>query len=432
MSFTQLEQDLRQYRPANVEQLNLPPHFVWPRYEGRSVGNLASTVGGMLGASLPGSLPPLEMGILDGLIDDVERVVLLVVDALGWVQLRRVMAKYDDLVFHRLADTGRLVPLTTTFLSTTNSVLSAIWTGRPPIEHGLLAYELYLREWMMAVEAIGFSSPFEPFTNTLLRWGFEPERFLPVPSLGQILGPQGITTVTVIAESLTTTPLSRMHFRGVDEVRGHRYASDFWLMLRRALADHRGKRLVLGAYWSAVDALAHRFGPTDESGEAEVRALALLMEMLFLKQLPAKDRERTLLLITADHGQILTPTASVVLLDDHPALRDRLWLPPLGEARVPFFYVRHGARDAVQDYLEEQLGERFTFLSREALLSSGLLGSGTPHPEVSFRLGDVIGIARGDGAFARSAADARRLAGRHGGMMPEEMLVPLLAARLDV
>ena len=190
-----LEQELRSYRPAKGV-LDLPGEFVWPRYEGRCVGNLAQTAAGLLGAEIPGALPALDPDILGDLADGVKRVVLLVMDAMGWLQLQRVMAQHDDLIFHPLAEKGRLVPITTTFLSTTNSVLSTIWSGHPPLEHGLLGFELYLREWMMAVEAIGFSSVNELFANTLLKWGFEPEEFLAVPSVGQVLGTDDLRVLT--------------------------------------------------------------------------------------------------------------------------------------------------------------------------------------------------------------------------------------------
>ena len=42
MNVAQLEHELRTYRPATMP--SLPPNFVWPRYEGASVGNLAATV----------------------------------------------------------------------------------------------------------------------------------------------------------------------------------------------------------------------------------------------------------------------------------------------------------------------------------------------------------------------------------------------------
>jgi hypothetical protein len=341
------------------------------------------------------------------------------------------MARHEGLVFHRLAEAGRLQPITTTCLSTTNSVLSTIWTGRPPVAHGLLAFELYLREWMMAVEAIGFSSPFEMFANTLTRWGYDPDTFLPVPSLAQLLAPQGIATVTVIHRQFTTTPLSLMHFRGALEVRGHGEASDFWLTLRRALEHHRGKRLLLSGYWSPVDSLAHKFGPGDESGEAEVWTMAAAMDEIFLKRLPEKDRAGTLLLLTADHGLVSASRSTTVVFSEHPVLREMLWMPPLGEGRVPFFYVRPGCYDAAWDYLHQHFGEQFVFYSREQVLASGLLGPGPVYAEVPFRLGDIIGFARGSGGFVGTLEELDRLAGRHGGLLAEEMLVPLLAVRLD-
>ncbi len=431
MDYSTVEQELLSHRPAGWTTVDFPDGFVWPRYEGRSVGNLGATVASLLGAQLRGGLPPLERDILGDLGQGVERIVLLVMDALGWRQLQRAMARHPDLVFHRLGQKGRLLPITTTFLSTTNSVLSSIWTMQPPIRHGLLAYELYLREWSMAVEAIGFSSPAEPFSGTLLRWGFDPVTFLPVPSLAELLASQGISSHTVILKQYTETPLSRMHFRGVQEIHAHSYASDFWVTLRRVLHEHCDERMVLGGYWPAVDTLGHRYGPEDETDDAEILAISTLMERLFLDRLLPEDREGTLLLLTADHGQILTPLEEVVVLEDHPALRDMLWMRPVGESRVPFFYVRQGMLECTLGYLTEQFGDRFVFLTREQVLASGLLGPGPAYHETAFRLGDIVGIARRGAALVADREGATRLAGRHGGLTPEEMLVPLLAVRLD-
>jgi len=43
MDIVILERDLRTYRPTGAPPL--PEGFIWPRYEGLSVGNLAGTVG---------------------------------------------------------------------------------------------------------------------------------------------------------------------------------------------------------------------------------------------------------------------------------------------------------------------------------------------------------------------------------------------------
>ena len=431
MDTTSLEHDLRTYRPDGAP--SLPENFIWPRYEGLSVGNIPGTVGQALGVTLPGVLPPLHGDLLDGLLDGVQRVGLVVIDGLGWEQLQDVMTRRPDLIFHRLAAQGRLWPITTTFLSTTNSVLSTIHTGRSPVEHGLLAYSLFLREWQMAVESISFSTILRPFTGTLAEWGFEAEKFLPVPAIGQLLAVQGIASCALTLDKFVGTPLSLMHNRGMQDVFGYATASDFWLSLRRILEQRRNERCFVSAYWSAVDTLAHRLGPLDESGDAETVSLALLMEEIFLNRLAPADRAGTLLLLTADHGQITTPPKSAILLDGHPTLLDALFVPPLGESRVPFFYIRDGHYEMVRQYLGEHFAGQFAFLSQNEVLCSGLLGPGVPYAEVPHRLGDIVGIAIGDTHFARDAESLEKkpMLGRHGGLMPQEMLVPLLAVRLD-
>ena len=424
-----LEQELRTYRPVGME--SFPPEFIWPRYDGVCVGNLAGTAARALGATLGGALPPLRQDILGDLTDGVQRVVLLVMDALGWEQLQHTIDRHPQTAFARLAERGRLLPITTTFLSTTTSVLSTIWSGFPPVRHGLLAYEMFMREWLMAVEAISFSSVHEPFSGTLSRWGLNPKTFQPQPSIGMQLAVQGVLSFAVITRQYVQSPLSQMNFRGMRRVTGHVTGSDFWITLRRVLQEQRGGRFLLGGYWSAVDTLAHIHGPLDETGEAEIRTIGHMLETFFLDGLTAADREGTLLLLTADHGQITTPPEGGILLDDHPVLRDALFLPPLGEARVPFFYVRQGQYETVWQYLNEHFPEQFYFMSRDEVLEKELMGPGKPYVEVPHRLGDIIGIARGNTFLVRDKELLTKLNGRHGGLSSAEMLVPLLALRLD-
>jgi hypothetical protein len=420
---------LKNYRPYHLS--GFPDTFIWPHYQGLCVGNVPATIAGIFGAQLPDALPPLSNSVITRMASGVTNVILLIVDGLGWLQLRRVMNEYTASVYHRIADIGCLMPLTSGFLSTTNSVLSTIWTGRPPIEHGLLAFEMYMREWMMAVEAISFGTPHIPFSATLAEWGFDPERFLPVPTISQVLSVQGILTYQVISKHYTRTHLSRMHYRGVREVRGHTTASDFWLLLKRTLAAHKNEKTLIGGYWSPVDTLAHAYGPLDDSIDMEIQTFGYLLEQMFFNQLSPEDREGTLLLITADHGQITTPEESAILVQDHPALYNALMMPPVGEARVPFFYVRSGLYDTVWQYLHEHFAEDFYFLSRQDVIDAGLLGYGNQYREVPYRLGDIIGIAKGSKYFLRNPELAKKLRGKHGGLTPEEMLVPLMALRLD-
>jgi hypothetical protein len=111
-------------------------------------------------------------------------------------------------------------------------------------------------------------------------------------------------------------------------------------------------------------------------------------------------------------------------------LHEGLSLPPLGETRVPFLHVRGDALDEVRAYMRGPLGDAFVTLDREVVLSSGLLGPGPLYKETPHRLGDLISIAVGNHYLARNEHQVT-LMGRHGGLSPEEMLVPLLGVRLE-
>jgi hypothetical protein len=59
----------------------------------------------------------------------------------------------------------------------------------------------------------------------------------------------------------------------------------------------------------------------------------------------------------------------------------------------------------------------------------GLFGPGEKHPRLLERLGDLLIVAKGH-AYLWWSASEDHLLGRHGGLSPEEMLVPFLAVRL--
>ena len=429
MDLKALEQDLRTYRPAGMEEL--PSDFIWPRYEGFSVGNIPATIAQLLGAGTANVLPPLKAELLAGLDEDLQRVVLVILDGLGWEQLNRMMSADEELFFHQLKKKGRMIPLTSVFPSTTVNVLSTLRTGAAPIKHGLMAYELYLREWAMAVECITFSPIMARHSQSLAQLGMDANNFLPVPPLAHQLSIQGTLSYQLIAGHIKNGALSQMFFRGVREIYSHLSASDFWLKLQDILREHNKERCYISSYWSAVDTLAHHHGPRHKTALNEVRMLSYLLQNSFLAGLTPAEREGTLLLITADHGQLETPADKAIVLTEHPELDKLLTIPPVGEARVPFFYVRGGALEQARAYLEEHFEEQLICLDRQTVLESGLLGPGEPYGEVPHRLGDLIAITKGHATFVRTQADAKRLPGRHGGLMPQEMLVPLFAVRLE-
>jgi hypothetical protein len=244
------------------------------------------------------------------------------------------------------------------------------------------------------------------------------------------LAAQGVVTRTFLNKAYVNSMLSQIHNRGVSQVNGFVAAGDVCLGLKRTIERHAHERLLLVAYWDTVDGITHQYGPKDESWALELRGLSWMLQNGFLSQLKPAQREGTLLLVTADHGGVNTPPRSAIRLDAHPVLRDTLSLPPVGESRVPFLHTRGDTLAQAGDYMRECLGESFVTLTREQVMTSGLLGPGPMYSETRHRLGDLIGVAR-DGHYLAREEHQLKMKGRHGGLSAREMLVPLIGVRLD-
>jgi hypothetical protein len=430
---SEIETHLRQHRLPGLEDLPAD-EFVLPHYDGLSIANLPATAMALLGEAPSTGHPALPRDLWADWKPGLRRVILVIVDALGYLRLRRRMEVDPDLgVFRRLAETGRFFPLTSIFPSTTTAALSTFWTGRTPAEHGMLGYELYLREYGTLSNLISVSPAYERRRERLVAWGLEPENFLPVPDLSEQLDPRGIDLRGLTFRGFISSGMSRIFRRGDDKetMQGYTSAADMWTTLRHMLREKpkKGKELII-AYWGGIDGVAHARGPDTENWQAELRSVAFGLEREFLRPLPARSRDGTLLLLTADHGQAHAPPEQATLLIDHPSLRDLLTVPLSGESRATYLFARHGHAGGVRSYFDEHLPGKFALVESERALEAGLFGTGTPAPETRFRIGDLLALARGGNTLQRGDKKPK-LIGRHGGLTPEEMLVPLIGARLD-
>jgi predicted AlkP superfamily pyrophosphatase or phosphodiesterase len=404
-------------------------NWVLPHYGGLSIANLPSTIAALLGSDLPGALPTLPRELWEAWQPGLRRVVLVLLDALGYRMLQRMWAAGAGQPFLDLSEAGRLVPLTSVFPSTTDAALVSLSTGRPPAEHGWLAYTMYLRELGVAANAILLSPVWTRTTDQLVRWGLDPDTLLPVPSLAERLTAGGIRTAAVYYAGFQRSGFSAMLYRGVSEQRGHLLGSDLWVHLRHLLAETRGSQAFISAYWSGLDTVAHAYGPDTDLCEAEFDAVSHLLSRQFLASLPAADREGTLLLIAADHGQIDISPEQILTADLEPDLSQHLMMPIVGESRAAFIYPRPGRARAVRDYLAASFPNWFVVRDSVKILDSGLMGKPVAD-ETYARAGELIVLPRGARALQQSEP-AVSLLGRHGGLTPDEMLVPLIGARLE-
>jgi len=413
-----------------VVGLYLGAGFIYPGYKDQSILNIPSSICWHLGLPEFGSGPLIEE-LRVPLGQGYRSVVMILMDALSLRRLQRWMNDGTAPVWQKLVERGIFAPLTSIIPSTTSAALTSLWTGCSAAVHGITGYEMWLKEYGVVANMI-MHTPMS-FANDLgglSRAGFRPEKFLNLPTFGSHLLESGVETYAFQHANIINSGLSKMYFNDVKR-RAFSAVSDMLVNLRELLQERIQKRTFVYVYWSALDTLSHHYGPDDERTVAEFASFSAALENHFLERLGSAALEDTLLILTADHGQVATRRNPHYDLKNHPDLIRRLHIMPTGENRLVYLHVRAGQMEAVREYIERAWPGQFTVLESVYAVERGLFGPGNLQAGLLDRVGDLILVSNGS-AYLWWANKENNMQGRHGGMNPEEMLVPYLVAPLNL
>jgi len=409
--------------------LTLDREMIHPRYDGYSIANISGSLCSWIGAA-PWGTKHLNPAYLQAIGGPFRHVIFLVVDGLGLDFFERYAAKTTGETGFpsarpELLKSASVFPLTSVVPSTTSAALTTLWTGKTPAEHGVVGYEVWLKEYgMIANMILQTPASFNGDAGGMRRTTFSPERFLPVPTLGSHLADSGIAAYAFQHSSIVHSGLSTMLLPGVDII-PYRTVTDLLVSLEDVLERRSDEPTYAYVYWGDLDELQHRFGPSDKRIELEWLNFSRLLDQ-FMAHRARLSRNRTLLVVSADHGQINTPPAERFDLRRHPEFMHGLTMAPSGEGRLAYLYIRRGHEAAVEAYIQKTWPDEFILLPSEKVIEAGLLGDGAPYAALADRVGDSVLISR-NGNYLWWAMKDNLLAGRHGGLSRQEMLVPLIS-----
>ncbi|MDF1499412.1 MAG: alkaline phosphatase family protein [Anaerolineales bacterium] len=422
-----IESTLRQIEQKRLPGIELDSDLTHPAYDGLSILNLPASISQWLGAG-PLAHPALQVPTLDQVAEGIEQVVLVLVDA---VSLDRCLRWLDSSAgsLNTAMQGGLITTLTSIVPSTTSAALTTLWTGRSPAEHGILGYEIFLREFGLIANMITHApASIDGNAGLLYEAGLTPEDFLPVDTVGPHFADAGIQTHAFLHQAISGSGLSRMHYQQVQK-HTFRGLADLWLNVRRLVNSPLESRRYIWVYYGAVDWLSHLIGPDSEDAEVAFKIFTDVLVEQFLNHVEPANARKTLFMLVADHGQLHTTKDPHYELKNHPDLSRRLQMVPTGENRLAYLYPKPGQLDAVDDYIQRNWPGMFSVIPSSHALHSGLFGPGEASPRSLDRLGERVVITHG-GSYLWWAPKDNPLVGRHGGVSREEMLVPLLAKRL--
>lgn len=422
-------QILPKIKQQRIEAVPLSGDLTLPYYDGLSLVNIPGTVARLLDAPEFGK-PALDSAILEKLSAPYKKVILLLVDALGYRLLQELMLKEEDLVWRKYFDQAIFSPITSIVPSTTASALTTLWTGQGAAAHGIIGYTMWAKEFSMVMNNI-LHAPVHARSDVggLERSGFDPHEFLNMPLLGTHLKTSDISSSAFMHSSISRSGLSVMQLEDV-HLNSYVDEADLCVSLADFVNSRVGVREYIYVYYSHVDTLMHRYSDEDPRVLLQFNAFSRMFEEAFLSQLSPSAAEDTLLVMVADHGSMTTPKYPQFELSNHPDLMDCLVMQPTCENRLSFFFIKPGRVKDVRDYFEKTWPEDFLLMDPDTALDGGLFGEGPFKPEARDRLGDLIAVAKSD-AYLWWASKPNPMAGRHGGLSEREMLVPFYALPLE-
>lgn len=342
---------------------------------------------------------------------DSPRIVLLLIDGLGWLGLTRNPGAAPFL------NSCAGQALTAGFPTTTVASLASLGTGQPPGRHGLTGYTSYLPDVGTTINWLAWRPVGEKAT---LIERVVPEAAQPQRTAFERAEAAGITVTIAAPAEFGGSGLTRAVFRG-GRFLGTVSGGD--LISQVADASQAAARSLVYCYVSELDLVGHVRGPLSQSWLAQ-----LTLFDRFVEQLAQALPPDAALLVTADHGMTTVPDEDKVDFDDSPTLQHGV-LALAGEPRARYVHARPGALADVIATWGAELSDRMWVLGRDEAIARGLFGP-TVTPTAGARIGDVVAISRSRTAVVRRRAESRMAAlpGHHGALTEEELLVPLLCA----
>ncbi len=379
-------------------------------YQKNNLVNLVNTV--VKGCGGKNTYPILDKKLAEE-ISQAKNVVLLVIDALGADVLQKLSEK--SILRH-----NHIMTLNSVFPPTTAAAITTILTGLTPKEHGVTAWYMNMKEYGSIVALLPYRTKHGEhlvFKKNLKKIAAE----------RSLLDSVSRKKYTVLRKGLLSSPYNHIYKAKNTKFVGYQTLHSMFSHLRNIVKKEKGKKYIY-SYWGEFDTCCHDYGKNSKKSMRHLKNIEKELST-FLKKIKGTN---TLMLITADHGQMETEEKKVIFLNDHPQLNECLTIPISGEVRSVYCYVRPTKVKQFEDYVRKNLGHCVELHSLGTLIKQGFFGQGKEHPKFRERVGDYVLIAK-ENYIIKDVLEGRKKdfdIGNHGGISKQEMEIPLIKIKV--
>ncbi|MBO9309393.1 MAG: alkaline phosphatase family protein [Chloroflexi bacterium] len=324
----------------------------------------------------------------------------------------------------RFADEGVISKISVQFPSTTAAHVTTINAMQSVGESGV--YEWFYYEPILDAIIAPLTFSYAGTPRETLRSVIAPQAILPHQTIYQELAAHGVQSYAFQDIAYAHSSYSKTLFNGAQIVPF--YTLSQGLTNLRLLLEASEMPTYCFFYYSSIDSIAHGYGPDSAHHRAEIDMFFTALERLFFAELP-RDGE-TLILLTADHGQVeVDPSTTHYLNRELPQLTPLLRtdqrgapLVPAGSARDMFLYVKAAHVQEAYEMLAAHLRGAAEVYRTADLLAEGFFGARCSDL-FRARLGELVILpyAHQSVWWYEQGRFEQNFFGHHGGLTPDEM-----------
>ena len=320
-----------------------------------------------------------------------EKIFVLLIDGMGSNHIRKKLDRDAFLNRNMFAVTTSVFPPTTTAATT------AIRNGKAPNENGWLGWCQYLRE----IDDIVIPFRSSGFYNDVQYEQDIFEKCVPVNRTEQELDRMDIP--------------SRILFPSFMEDGCEDFDEMCCRLIDYSFSD---EYRYIYAYWDKYDTYMHEYGPSSGICDSYLEHINYEIENL------AKSlKDDTMLIVTADHGQVDIRRAFNLWHSEFDSFFSRR---PSLEQRAMAFCIRKGKEKEFEKKFKEKFEDDYILLSKAQVLESKLFGNHANHPRFEEFIGDYLAIAKSDMVLIYREGEDYFYHGQHAGICDDEMMVPVI------
>ncbi len=349
-----------------------------------------------------------------------ENKIFFIVDGFGMNLLNELRSR-NKRTNETLAKAS-LNAVTTIFPSATLCVLSSLFSGMLPSEHGVIG-DIQPVGGFGLVNIMYLSEMFGDISKHFD--GIEYEMIYPKDYNLQKL--QAKNGIGIFPKTIEMLPSGRQI---LNELHNLEYSTieDLYGVINSVI--NKGSNSIILVYYGNLDHIEHMHGYLSDESIAEA---AKVVELIGSINTLARNGNYSVI-VTADHGHVIVKGSEFKTFDSKSKLASLLKRPPWGNARTMFLESKEGKEEKVEEAFNEDFVDYSAIFRSEDMLAAGIFGPEKPLKKKRENFGTHIAISKGNYSinyaekgqyepwFDRSTGQI----GTHGGMSQNEMQVPLL------